>query len=252
MGFAAYSSRTERAARAYIAKKAAEQKAIDDANKPVQIEMDQEGDANPEINPVDLIALEAVRQFDETGTVSAELQTYNIPVKAIIKAVCHGTEITPRDILGHSRFFPVKTARHKAICIAALARRQSVIFLGREFKRDHTTVLATLEKHGIKREPIRKKRELTEDDIFAIHEMRNQGMGRHKIASLMRMGTARLDEILSGKVGVTVKSRVVELFEQGHDTFDIAQIMGLTEPQVCDRLHQARERARYNRTKRAA
>lgn len=68
----------------------------------------------------------------------------------------------------------------------------------------------------------------------------------------MRMGTARLDQILSGKVGVTIKSRVVELFEQGHDTYDIAQIMGLTEPQVCDRLHQARERARYNRTKRAA
>ncbi|WP_273785645.1 helix-turn-helix domain-containing protein [Brucella intermedia] len=248
MVVAAYSSRTERAARAYLAKKKAAEADI----KPVQIETVPETEPEPEINPVDVIALEAVRQFDETGTVSAELKTYNIPVKAIIKAVCHGTGITPRDILGHSRFFPVKTARHKAICIAALARRQSVIFLGREFKRDHTTILATLEKHGIRREPIRKKRELTEDDIFAIHEMRNQGMGRHKIASLMRMGTARLDEILSGKVGVTIKSRVVELFEQGHDTFDIAQIMGLTEPQVCDRLHQARERARYNRTKRAA
>lgn len=248
MGFAAYSSRTERAARAYIAKKAAEQRAIEEANKPVQIETQPER----ELSAVELLALEAVRQFEETGTVSGEIRTHNIPVREIIKAVCRGTDFTPKDIIGRGRSYPVRDARQKAMCIAALAKRQSLILLGREFKRDHTTILSALEKHGIEREPIRKKRELTDDDIFAIHEMRNQGMGRHKIASLMRMGTARLDEILSGKVGVTVKSRVVELFEQGHDTFDIAQIMGLTEPQVCDRLHQARERARYNRTKRAA
>ncbi|WP_247886261.1 helix-turn-helix domain-containing protein [Brucella intermedia] len=248
MGFAAYSSRTERAARAYIAKKAAEQRAIEEANKPVQIETQPER----ELSAVELLALEAVRQFEETGTVSGEIRTHNIPVREIIKAVCRGTYFTPKDIIGRGRSYPVRDARQKAMCIAALAKRQSLILLGREFKRDHTTILSALEKHGIEREPIRKKRELTDDDIFAIHEMRNQGMGRHKIASLMRMGTARLDEVLSGKVGVTIKSRVVELFEQGHDTYDIAQIMGLTEPQVCDRLHQARERARYNRTKRAA
>lgn len=248
MGFAAYSSRTERAARAYLARKAAEQKAIEEANKPVQIETQPER----ELSVVELLALEAVRQFDETGTVSGEIRTHNIPVKEIIKAVCHGTEITPKDVLGHGRSYPIRDARHRAMCVAALAKRQSLPSLGRAFKRDHTTIHAALKKHGIEREPIRKKRILTDDDFLEILRMRKQGMGRHRIARLMQMGTARVDAILSGREGVVIQSVVVELFERGHDTYDIAQIMGLTEPQVCDRLHQARERARYNRNKRAA
>lgn len=248
MTFAAYSSRTERAARAYIAKKAAEQKAIEDANKPVQIE------TQPEREPsaVELLAMEAVRQFDETGTVSGEIRTHNIPVREIIKAVCHGTDITPNDVLGHGRSYPIRDARHRAMCVAALAKKQSLPSLGRAFKRDHTTIHAALKKHGIEREPIRKKRILTDDDFLEILRMRKQGMGRHRIARLMQMGTARVDAILCGRDGVVIQSHVVELFDQGHDTYDIAQIMGLTEAQVCQRLHQARERARYNRTKRAA
>lgn len=248
MVVAAYSSRTEQAARAYLAKKAAEQKAIECANNPVQIE------TQPEREPsaVELLALEAVRQFDETGTVSGEIRTHNIPVKEIIKAVCHGTDVTPKDILGQGRSYPIRDARQKAMCVAALAKRQSLPSLGRSFKRDHTTIHAALKKHGIEREPIRKKRILTDDDFLEILRMRKQGMGRHRIARLMQMGKSRLDAILSGKEGVVIQSVVVELFQQGHDTCDIAQIMGLTEPQVCDRLHQARERARYNRTKRAA
>lgn len=248
MVVAAYSSRTERAARAYIAKKAAEQKAIEEANKPVQIETQPER----ELTAVELLALEAVRQFDETGTVSGEIRTHNIPVKEIIKAVCHGTDITPNDVLGHGRSYPIRDARHRAMCIAALAKRQSLPSLGRAFKRDHTTIHAALKKHGIEREPIRKKRILTDDDFIEILRMRKQGMGRHRIARLMQMGTARVDAILSGREGVVIQSVVVELFEQGHDTYDIAQIMGLTEPQVCQRLYQSRERARHNRTKRAA
>jgi len=248
MVVAAYSSRTERAARAYLAKKAAEQKAIEEANKPVQIETQPER----ELSAVEMLAMEAVRQFEDTGKISVEIQTHNIPVKAIIRAVCEGTGITLKDVLGDGRTFPVKEVRHKAMCVAALAKRQSLILLAREFKRDHTTILSALEKHGIKREPIRKKREITEDDLRKIHEMRNRGVGRHKIARLMQMGTARVDAILSGREGVVIQSRVVELFEQGYDTYDIAKIMGLSEPQVCDRLHQARERARYNDSKRAA
>jgi predicted transcriptional regulator len=248
MTFAAYSSRTERAARAYLAKKAAEQKAIEEANKPVQIETQPER----ELSAVELLAMEAVRQFEETGTVSAEIRTHNIPVREIIKAVCHGTDITPNDVVGHGRSYPIRDARHRAMCIAALAKRQSLILLGREFKRDHTTILSALEKHGIKREPIRKKRVLTDDDFLEILQMRKQGMGRHRIARLMQMGTARVDAILSGREGVVIQSHVVELFDQGHDTYDIAQIMGLTEAQVYQRLHQSRERERYNRTKRAA
>lgn len=248
MGFAAYSSRTERAARAFLAKKAAEQKAIECANKPVQSETQPER----ELSAVELIAIEAVRQFDETGIVSGEIRTHNIPVKEIIKAVCRGTDITPNDVIGHGRSYPIRDARQKAMCVAALAKRQSLPSLGRAFKRDHTTIHAALRKHGIEREPIRKKRVLTDDDFLEILRMRKQGMGRHRIARLMQMGKARLDAILSGKDGVVIQSVVVELFQQGHDTCDIAQITGLTEPQVCDRLHQARERARYNRTKRAA
>lgn len=250
MGFAAYSSRTEQAARAYLARKAAEQKAIEDANKPVQIETKAEPEREP--SAVELLALEAVRQFDETGTVSGEIRTHNIPVKEIIKAVCHGTEITPNDVLGHGRSYPIRDARHRAMCVAALAKKQSLPSLGRAFKRDHTTIHAALKKHGIEREPIRKKRILTDDDFLEILRMRKQGMGRHRIARLMQMGTARVDAILCGRDGVVIQSHVVELFDQGHDTYDIAQIMGLTEAQVCQRLHQARERARYNRTKRAA
>ncbi|MCH4542940.1 helix-turn-helix domain-containing protein [Ochrobactrum sp. A-1] len=248
MGFAAYSSRTERAARAYIAKKAAEQKAIEEANKPVQIETQPER----ELTAVELLAMEAVRQFEETGTVSAEIRTHNIPVKEIIKAVCHGTDITPNDVLGHGRSYPIRDARHRAMCIAALAKRQSLPSLGRAFKRDHTTIHAALRKHGIEREPIRKKRILTDDDFLEILRMRKQGMGRHRIARLMQMGTARVDAILSGREGVVIQSVVVELFQQGHDTCDIAQIIGLTEAQVCQRLYQSRERSRHNRTKRAA
>jgi hypothetical protein len=250
MGFAAYSSRTERAARAYLAKKAAEQKAIEDANKPVQIEIKAEPEREP--SAVELLAMEAVRQFEETGTVSAEIRTHNIPVREIIKAVCRGTDFTPKDIIGRGRSYPVRDARQKAMCIAALAKRQSLILLGREFKRDHTTIHAALKKHGIEREPIRKKRILTDDDFLEILRMRKQGMGRHRIARLMQMGKARLDAILSGTEGVVIQSVVVELFQQGHDTCDIAQIMGLTEAQVCQRLYQSRERARHNRTKRAA
>lgn len=248
MVVAAYSSRTERAARAFLAKKAAEQKAIERANKPVQIETQPER----ELTAVELLALEAVRQFDETGTVSGEIRTHNIPVKEIIKAVCHGTDVTPKDILGHGRSYPIRDARQKAMCIAALAKRQSLPSLGRAFKRDHTTIHAARRKHGIEREPIRKKRVLTDDDFLEILRMRKQGMGRHRIARLMQMGKARLDAILSGREGVVIQSVVVELFHQGHDTCDIAQIMGLTEAQVCQRLYQSRERARHNRTKRAA
>lgn len=248
MVVAANSSRTERAARAYLAKKAAEQKAIEEANKLVQIETQPER----ELTSVELLALEAVRQFDETGTVSGEIRTHNIPVKEIIKAVCHWTEITPNDVLGHGRSYPIRDARHRAMCVAALAKKQSLPSLGRAFKRDHTTIHAALKKHGIEREPIRKKRIITDDDFLEILRMRKQGMGRHRIARLMQMGTARVDAILSGREGVVIQSVVVELFQQGHDTCDIAQIMGLTEPQVCQRLHQSRERARHNRTKRAA
>lgn len=248
MTFAAHSSRTEQAARAFLAKKAAEQKAIERANKPVQIETQPER----ELTAVELLALEAVRQFDETGTVSGEIRTHNIPVKEIIKAVCRGTDITPNDVIGHGRSYPIRDARQKAMCVAALAKRQSLPSLGRAFKRDHTTIHAALKKHGIDREPIRKKRVLTDDDFLEILRMRKQGMGRHRIARLMQMGKSRLDAILSGKEGVVIQSVVVELFKQGHDTCDIARIMGLTEPQVCQRLYQSRERARHNRTKRAA
>lgn len=248
MVVAANSSRTEQAARAYLEKKAAEQKAIERANKPVQIETQPER----ELTAVELLAIEAVRQFDETGTVSGEIRTHNIPVKEIIKAVCHGTDITPNDVLGHGRSYPIRDARHRAMCVAALAKRQSLPSLGRAFKRDHTTIHAALKKHGIEREPIRKKRVLTDDDFLEILRMRKQGMGRHRIARLMQMGTARVDAILSGREGVVIQSVVVELFQQGHDTCDIAQIMGLTEAQVCQRLYQSRERARHNRTKRAA
>lgn len=243
--FAAYSSRTERAARAYLAKRAAETKAIEDASKTI-------AEPEPERDPIERLAIEAVRQFDQTKTVSEDIQAHNIPVKAIIRAVCEGTGITLKDVLGEGRTFPVKEVRHKAMCVAALAKRQSLILLAREFKRDHTTILSALEKHGVHREPIRKKREITEDDLRKIHEMRNRGVGRHKIAKTMQMGTLRVDQILSGKVGVTSTSRVVELFRQGHDTFDIAKIMGLSEAQVCERLHQSRERERHNRAKRAA
>ncbi|MGN6451281.1 MAG: hypothetical protein ACTHLK_22350, partial [Brucella intermedia] len=136
MVVAAYSSRTERAARAYLAKKKAAEADI----KSVQIETVPENEPEPEINPVDVIALEAVRQFDETGTVSAELQTYNIPVKAIIKAVCHGTGITPRDILGHSRVVPVKTAGPKPKCISSRSPREAVNLLGREWNPVKNTI----------------------------------------------------------------------------------------------------------------
>lgn len=248
MVVAAHSSRTEQAARAYLAKKAAEQKAIECANKPVQSETQPER----ELSAVELLAIEAVRQFDETGIVSGEIRTHNIPVKEIIKAVCRGTDITPNDVIGHGRSYPIRDARQKAMCVAALAKRQSLPSLGRAFKRDHTTIHAALRKHGIEREPIRKKRVLTDDDFLEILRMRKQGMGRHRIARLMQMGKARLDTILSGREGVVIQSVVVELFQQGHDTCDIAQITGLTEPQVCQRLHASRERARHNRTKRAA
>lgn len=255
----AYSSHVEANPRYWAAvaaqkqREAAKLKAVVDAN-PLQIETVVEEEPKREIvlNAIELLALEALRQFDETGDVSAEMKTHNIPVKAIITAVCYGTDFRPKDILGIGRSFPIRDARHKAICVAYLTKRRSLLLLGREFNRDHTTILSVLVKNDIKRVPMRKKRELTSQVIQEIHDLRNRGVGRHRIARLMQMGTSRVDAVLSGSDGVVSQSRAVELFRQGHDTCEIAKIMGLTEAQVCQRLHQSRERKLHNINRRAA
>lgn len=240
MGFAAYSSRTERAARAYLAKKAAEKKAIEAKNTPIVVpepEPQQEPEQVEEANRFDILAREAVRQFDETGTVSNELKEERIPVLAIIKAVCEGTKFTPQDIRGHGRPRDLVATRDKAICITALARKLSTPQIGKEFGgRDHSSVLHCLKKNGIVRPHTYVEKHLTEADIAKIHDMHAQGVGIKTIAETMGIPTSHLYRVLSGGGKNRPKSRVVELFEAGKDTLQIAQIMGLPEHEVANRI----------------
>lgn len=253
--FAAYSSNTERAARAYLARKAAEERALAIEAQPASPEpelVESEPAIEPEQSFEDL-AHEAVRQFEETKTVSADLQDRHIPVKAIVAAVCAGTDVTPAEVFAEGRSHRILKVRHTAICIAALARpKKSLLWLGHMFQRDHSSILNCLIKHGIERDLSHRPKKLTKADVEQIHKLRNQGMGRERIAATIGISTTKLEYVLSGDRKRSAKSRVSELFELGKNTYEIAKIMGLSEPQVSARLHAARRLSMKNQSKHTA
>jgi hypothetical protein len=73
------------------------------------------------------------------------------PVRAIITKVAEQHSLTYRDILGPARFKNIVEARMDAIVAVHLAKPDlSLCQLGRLFNRDHTTILWTLRKWGLR------------------------------------------------------------------------------------------------------
>lgn len=73
------------------------------------------------------------------------------PVRALISNVAAKYGLTYQDIIGPSRENKIVVARHEAICTVRRARPEMTLpHLGKEFRRDHTTVLHALRKRGLK------------------------------------------------------------------------------------------------------
>lgn len=72
------------------------------------------------------------------------------PVAEIIKEVAEKHGVTPAQILGPRRSYPIVAARHEAMAQAYLERPDlSIVQIGRQFKRDHTTLLSAAKKMGV-------------------------------------------------------------------------------------------------------
>lgn len=75
-----------------------------------------------------------------------------VSVRDIIHSVAVKHGFTAELILGERRSKPLVIARHEAICEAARLRPDmSLPELGRQFKRDHTTIIHALRKAGVDR-----------------------------------------------------------------------------------------------------
>lgn len=70
---------------------------------------------------------------------------FKVPVREIIISVAAKHGVTYDDIIGRSRLRHVVKARHEAMKMAHNLRPEmSMSELGRQFKRDHTTLLSAL------------------------------------------------------------------------------------------------------------
>ena len=73
-----------------------------------------------------------------------------VAVRDIIERVAAKHGFTAEQILGHRRSIPIVVARQEAMCEAAKLRPDmSLPELGRQFKRDHTTLIHALRKGGV-------------------------------------------------------------------------------------------------------
>ncbi|KAB2762787.1 hypothetical protein F9K98_13430 [Brucella anthropi] len=147
----------------------------------------------------DELAQAAYKEFLETDEVSASLIKERIPVKALIRAVCFGTDVTFNEIISHNRSFRILKVRDKAICLMALARPDMslpsmALQLG---GRDHSTLCHTLKKHGIRRRPSFGRREITREDMRSILALRAQGMGFRRIADTTGVSRNKVEEVIA-------------------------------------------------------
>lgn len=70
---------------------------------------------------------------------------FKVPVREIIISVAAKHGLTYDDIVGRSRRFDIAAARKEAMKMAnSLRPEMSMSELGRQFKRDHTTILSAL------------------------------------------------------------------------------------------------------------
>lgn len=151
------------------------------------------------LHRADVLAQEACQEFQETGTVSASLISERIPVKALIRAVCVGTDVTFNEVISHNRSFRILKVRDKAICLMALARPDMslpsmALQLG---GRDHSTLCHTLKKHGIRRRPTFGRRKITPEDMKRILDLRSQGMGFRRISEITGVSRNKIEEIIA-------------------------------------------------------
>lgn len=95
----------------------------------------------------ELVALVLARAAEEQGT-----PVERVTVKSIIRMVADKHGLSVDAILSQRRDRLTVAARHEAIVTAATLREDlSLPALGRQFKRDHTTILHALRKAGVRR-----------------------------------------------------------------------------------------------------
>lgn len=117
-------------------KLAAMASAIAQVDAETQAAVDQEQAAEPEPEP-------------EPEMTAADFT--DRPTRDIIAYVARKHGLQYRDIIGKTRRRHIVAARQEAICMAAQAKPLSLPELGRRFRRDHTTILYALRKHGVDR-----------------------------------------------------------------------------------------------------
>lgn len=162
-------------------------------------DIDPEPVAEPALFRADVLAQEAYKEFQEAGTVSASLISERIPVKALIRAVCVGTDVTFNEIISHNRSVRILKVRDMAICLMALARPDMslpsmALQLG---GRDHSTLCHTLKKHGIRRRPSFGRRIIAPEDMKRILDLRSQGMGFRRISEVTGVSRNKIEEIIA-------------------------------------------------------
>lgn len=172
------------------------------------LDSDPEPVAEPALFRADVLAQEAYQEFQETGAVSASLISERIPVRALIRSVCVGTDVTFNEIISHNRSFRILKVRDKAICLMALARPDMslpsmALQLG---GRDHSTLCHTLKKHGIRRRPSFGRRDITPEDVKQILELRSQGMGFRRIADATGVSRNKVEEIIATSQSIVARA----------------------------------------------
>jgi chromosomal replication initiator protein len=69
------------------------------------------------------------------------VENMDIRVKKIIEHVIRGTEFTVHDVFGKSRTMELVSIRHLAMYLCSFYTEMSLIQIGKNFNRDHSTVI---------------------------------------------------------------------------------------------------------------
>ena len=160
MTFAAYSSNTERAARAYLARKAAkerEENAERIAKEEAELVRKRLEKLQRQQEAIDRFIAERDQQakYMEVVTSYREIDVIGVSrpkVRNIVSIVIQNTRFTFEDVIGPRRSRDIIPLRHYAMFrVWAMRPDMSLPGIGKAFgNRDHTTVLHAIAKFGFK------------------------------------------------------------------------------------------------------